>query len=66
MNASILAGFADKNASLFRRLQVPLGDPAAWIDLGGHTIALVRDLEMDRVRKRSGADHVTCPAWAER
>ncbi|WP_442506539.1 M24 family metallopeptidase [Novipirellula sp. SH528] len=65
MNASILAGFADKNASLFRRLQVPLGDPAAWIDLGGHTIALVRDLEMDRVRKRSGADHVTCPGEHE-
>ncbi|MFG0263468.1 MAG: M24 family metallopeptidase [Novipirellula sp. JB048] len=62
MTASIIAGYADKNASLFRRLQVPLGDPAAWFDLRGHTVALVRDLEMDRVRQHSPADHVTCPA----
>ncbi|TWU32894.1 M24 family metallopeptidase [Novipirellula artificiosorum] len=61
-SALILAGFADKNASLFRRFQVPLGDPAAWVDIHGHTIALVRDLEMDRVRQKSHADHVTCPA----
>ncbi len=65
MTASILAGYADKNASLFRRLQVPLGDPAAWFEIHGHTVALVRDLEMDRVRQRSNADHVTCPAEHE-
>ncbi len=62
MNATILAGIADKNASLYRRLQVPLGDPAAWIEIGSMRIALVRDLEMDRVRQRSHADDVTCPA----
>lgn len=62
MTAKILAGIADKNASLYRRLQVPLGDPAAWIELDAMRIALVRDLEMDRVRQRSHADDVTCPA----
>jgi Xaa-Pro aminopeptidase len=60
--ARILAGFADKNASLFRRLGVPLGDPAAWIELDSKRVALVRDLEMDRVVKASHADDVTCPA----
>jgi Xaa-Pro aminopeptidase len=58
----MLAGFADKNASLFKRLGVPLGDPAAWIELDSRRIALVRDLEMDRVQQRGHADDVTCPA----
>ncbi len=62
MKAKILAGIADKNASLYRRIQVPLGDPAAWIELDSLRIALVRDLEMDRVRQNSHADDVTCPA----
>ncbi len=62
MKVSLLAGYAEKNASLFRRLAVPLGDPAAWIEIGGQSIALVRDLEMDRVRLRSKANQVTCPA----
>jgi Xaa-Pro aminopeptidase len=60
--ARILAGFADKNASLFKRLGVPLGDPAAWIELSGRRIALVRDLEMDRVQRVGHADDVTSPA----
>jgi len=60
--ARILAGFPDKNASLFRRIGVPLGDPAAWIELDTRRIALVRDIEMDRVQKVGHADDVTCPA----
>ena len=60
--ARILAGFADKNASLFKRLGVPLGDPAAWIELDSQRIALVRDLEMDRVTQKGHTDDVTCPA----
>ena len=61
-SARILAGYPDKNASLFKRIGVPLGDPAAWIELDSKRIALVRDLEMDRVVKMSHADDVTCPA----
>jgi len=61
-SARIMAGSADKNASLFKRIGVPLGDPAAWIELDSKRIALVRDLEMDRVRQHSHADDVTCPA----
>jgi len=60
--ARILAGFPDKNASLFRRIGVPLGDPAAWIELDTRRIALVRDIEMDRVQQVGHADDVTTPA----
>ncbi|QDT11692.1 M24 family metallopeptidase [Planctomycetes bacterium K23_9] len=65
MAHKILAGFAISNASLFRRLGVPLGDPAAWLEIDDEKIALVRDLEMDRVRSKSQADSVTCPARHE-
>ena len=60
--ARIMAGIPDQNASLFRRIGVPLGDPAAWIELDSKRIALVRDLEMDRVQQVGHADDVTCPA----
>ena len=62
MTTTIMAGIACTNASLYRRLQVALGDPAAWIEIDDRKIALVRDLEMDRVRSNSEADTVTCPA----
>ena len=61
-HARIMAGYATHNASLLKRLGVELGDPAAWITLDERRIALVRDLEMDRVRTNSSADTVTCPA----
>ncbi|QDT04463.1 Aminopeptidase [Rubripirellula lacrimiformis] len=60
-SAKILAGFPEKNASLMKRLGVPLGDPAAWIELDSRRIGLVRDLEMDRVRSAGHVDDVTCP-----
>ena len=34
MSAKVLAGITVSNASLFKRLRVPLGDPAAWIETG--------------------------------
>ena len=61
-HAAVLAGYAEKNASLMRRLGVPLGDPAAWIEIDSRRIGLVRDLEMDRVRAAGRVDEVTCPA----
>ncbi|TWT93005.1 M24 family metallopeptidase [Neorhodopirellula pilleata] len=66
--ATLFAGLADRNANLFRRLGLPLGDPAAWLELpSGRVVRIVRDLEMDRARARAhemsanpGAVH--CPA----
>ena len=60
--ARIMAGVPDHNASLFRRIGAPLGDPTAWIELDSKRIALVRDLEMDRVQRIGHADEVTCPS----
>lgn len=61
--AQVMAGLADRNANLFRRLGLPLGDPAAWVQLpDGKTIGIVRDLEMDRVRAAGYLDAVQCPA----
>ena len=59
--ARIMAGVPDHNASLFRRIGAPLGDPTAWIELDSKRIAVVRDIEMDRVQKIGHADEVTCP-----
>lgn len=66
--ATVFAGQSDRNANLFQRIGLPLGDPAAWIELpGGEVIRIVRDLEMDRVRanaeeKSDGPVRVHCPA----
>lgn len=66
--ATVFAGQADRNANLFRRIGLPLGDPAAWIELpNGEVVWIVRDLEMDRVRanaeeKSGGPVRVHCPA----
>ncbi|QEF98716.1 Aminopeptidase [Stieleria maiorica] len=59
---AIFAGIPLKNPSLFRRICVPIGDPAAWIETPDHRVAIVRDIEMDRVRGSSNADRVVCPA----
>ncbi|MEM9826452.1 MAG: M24 family metallopeptidase [Planctomycetota bacterium] len=61
-NVRLVAGIADKNASLFRRIGQALGDPAAYIQADARQVALVRDLEMDRVRAAGKVDEVTCPA----
>ncbi len=59
---SLFAGIPLKNPSLYRRIRVSIGDPAAWIQMPGEGIAVVRDIEMDRVRRESGASKVYCPA----
>ncbi|MCA9136687.1 MAG: aminopeptidase P family protein [Planctomycetales bacterium] len=59
---AVFAGIPNKNPSLFRRIRVALGDPAAWIELPEGGIAIVRDIEMERVRHRSKAEKVYCPA----
>ncbi|WP_233148280.1 M24 family metallopeptidase [Rhodopirellula sp. MGV] len=61
-NVKLFAGIAEKNATLFRRVRVGLGDPAAWVETDTGQFAIVRDLEMDRVRKNCSAEKVYCPA----
>ena len=56
------AGVPAENATLFCKIRVPLGDPAAWISVAGKSIAIVRDIELDRVRSHGAADEFACPA----
>lgn len=58
----LLAGIAEKNPTLFRRVGVALGDPSAWVGDEENSVAIVRDLEMDRVRQFTSASKVHCPA----
>lgn len=60
--AVVFAGIAEKNPSLYRRLRVALGDPAAWFQVGDTKVAIVRDIERERVAKFALADRVNCPA----
>ncbi len=59
----IMAGRPDQNASLMRRIGLPLGDPAAWIaPPGGPTVGIVRDLEQGRTVAAGRCGVVTHPA----
>lgn len=64
--ATLLAGIPLENPSLFHRVRFGVGDPAAWLalNLGGEqsTEFIVRDIEMDRAKKKVAVDRVTCPA----
>jgi len=60
--AIAFAGIAEKNPSLYRRLRVALGDPAAWFSIDGVRVAIVRDIERDRVSQVAQADHVHSPS----
>ncbi|SMP63221.1 Xaa-Pro aminopeptidase [Neorhodopirellula lusitana] len=61
--ATVFAGLADRNANLFRRIGLPLGDPTAWIELpSGETIRIVRDLEMGRVIEAADKAAAELPA----
>ncbi len=61
--ASLLGGIPAENPTLFRKVLLTAGDPAAWIESrAGETTLLIRDIEMQRAAAASGADKVCCPA----
>ena len=62
ITATMMAGIPAHNNSLFHRIQFNVGDPAAWIDVNGHSTMIVRDIEMQRAKKHAVADAVACPA----
>lgn len=62
VEAIAFAGIAERNPSLYRRLRVALGDPAAWFQIGDAKVAIVRDIERERVGQYALADRVHCPA----
>lgn len=65
--ATILAGIADTNNTLYWRTGFSAGDPMAIVELpdgqgGTQSILILRDIEMGRARKAARVDRVACPA----
>jgi len=67
--ATILAGIADTNNTLYWRVGFSAGDPMAIVELpedkGGQSILILRDIEMKRARQSARVDRVACPAEFE-
>ena len=62
---TLTAGVSNSNRTLYHRIRFALGDCAALIEgLGpdGHSLLLVRDIEMARARKVARADRIGCSA----
>ncbi len=64
--ARIVAGVPETNNTLYWRIGFCVGDPAALVmlpvDGGTESILILRDIEMERARKRAQVDRVACPA----
>lgn len=59
--AILLAGIPAENASLFLKVGIAAGDPAAWFSLEGKTTVLVRDIEQERAATVGTADRYVSP-----
>lgn len=64
--AILLAGIPSENPALFHRVRFGVGDPAGWIQFdspsGKRTEFIVRDIELDRAKKKVRVDKVSTPA----
>lgn len=66
--AILIAGIPATNLTLYHRIRFSVGDPAAYIRLPAQGSApavshlILRDIEMDRARRRASVDEVHCPA----
>lgn len=62
-DATLLGGIPAENPTLFRKVLMTAGDPAAWIETAaGESTLIIRDVEVDRARQSSTASRVTAPA----
>jgi len=60
-DAILLAGTPAENATLFLKVGLAAGDPAAWLSMGGKSMVIIRDIEKDRAQKLGLADHYASP-----
>lgn len=60
--AIVLAGIPVENGSLFLKVGIAIGDPAAWLSIDGKTTVIVRDIEQERAAAVGIADRYACPA----
>ncbi|MCG8586129.1 MAG: M24 family metallopeptidase, partial [Pirellulales bacterium] len=65
--AVIFAGIPAENMALYHRMRFAVCDPAVWIEIAEpdgsiRSTLIVRDIELDRVRKSVTADTIEAPA----
>ncbi|MCH2115395.1 MAG: M24 family metallopeptidase [Pirellulales bacterium] len=60
--AVLIAGVPAENPTLFLRVGLAVGDPAAWISVAEKSTVILRDVEIDRARVLGDADRYACPA----
>lgn len=63
--AIVMAGIPASNRSLFHAIRFNVGDPAALVvtqqGATQHRLLILRDIEMDRAKKKAAADQIACP-----
>jgi Xaa-Pro aminopeptidase len=63
IQATLLGGIPAESPTLFRKALITAGDPAAWIEKAdGHSLLIIRDIEIDRARRATSASEVVSPA----
>ncbi len=66
MNARMMAGIPAHNMALYHQIRFLVGDPAVLIEVdeAGTTkrVLILRDIEMDRARRKARADWIHCPS----
>ncbi len=60
--ATLLAGIPGENPTLFLKVGIAAGDPAAWLSIGDQTTVIVRDIEVERAAAVGTADRYASPA----
>jgi len=65
--ALIIAGVPESNGALYHRIRFAVVDPVVYLQLPikkgrRKSILILRDVELDRARRKARADQVACPA----
>ena len=59
--ATLMAGIPAENASLYLKIGLAAGDPAAWLSIDGTSTIIIRDIEKDRAQAVGAADEYASP-----
>lgn len=60
--ATLLAGIPAESGSLYLKVAIAAGDPAAWIAVDGKSTVIVRDIEKERAAATGTANRYATPA----
>ena len=59
--ATLMAGIPAENASLYLKIGLAAGDPAAWLSIDGKSTIIIRDIEKDRAQALGKAENYASP-----